>query len=336
MEEGNPEATITCEENGRKEMEYLLLIAGFILLIKGADLFVDGASAIAKKLRVPSVIIGLTIVAFGTSAPEAAVSITAALEGNNGIAVGNIVGSNLFNLLVVVGISAILRTVPVEKNMLYRDYPLSIVAAIVLFLLSFDTKLGNSAEMVLSRGDGFVLLVFFGIFMYVTITSAFKSRKTLTEETGEKEQKSTLACILFTAIGIAGIVIGGDLTVNSASEIAKTFGMSDTLIGLTIVAVGTSLPELVTSIVATKKGENDLALGNVVGSNLFNIFFILGTSSAIHSITLTTNVIYDMIMLIVINLIVFAAILKPKRVSKPLGGFMVLSYVGYMLYAILR
>lgn len=317
-------------------MEYIFLIAGFILLIKGADLFVDGASAVAKKLRVPSVIIGLTIVAFGTSAPEAAVSITAAIEGNNGIAVGNIVGSNLFNLLVVVGISAILGSVPVERDMLYRDYPFSIIAAIVLFVMSFDIKLGNSNEMVLSKGDGFILLVFFVIFMYSTIGSALKSRKSVEPQVEQKEEKSVLACILLTVIGIAGIIIGGDLTVNSASEIAKTFGMSDTLIGLTIVAVGTSLPELVTSIVATKKGENDLALGNVVGSNLFNIFFILGSSAAIHSITLSMNVIYDMVMLIAINLIVFIFVFKSKKVSRPLGFFMVAAYTAYMIYAIIR
>lgn len=318
-------------------MEYLLLIVGFALLIKGADFFVDGASAIAKKLRVPSVIVGLTIVAFGTSAPEAAVSIVAAIQGNNGIAVGNVIGSNLFNLLVVVGIAAMIRPVPVEKEMLHRDYPFSIVAAIVLFFLVFDTKLAGAKEMVLSRGDGLILLVFFGIFMYATINSGLKARnESKGKEQEDKTEKSGLTCIVLTVVGIAGIVIGGELTVDSASEIAKTFGMSDTLIGLTIIAVGTSLPELVTSIVATKKGENDLALGNVVGSNLFNIFFVLGTSASIHSITLNMTAISDLLMLIGINAVVFLAVLKSKKVNLPLGILMVISYIAYMAYAIIR
>ena len=320
-------------------MDYLLLIVGFVLLIKGADLFVDGASSIAAKLKVPSIIIGLTIVAFGTSAPEAAVSVTAALEGNNGIAVGNVIGSNIFNLLFVIGLSAVIRTLPVEKGLFKKDYPLSILASVMLAVMAAD-KLFSGTDNVLSRSDGIMLLLVFCIFLYSTISAGLAARKNvssdISDEDKEKIKKPFWQCILLTAAGIAGIVIGGDITVNAATGIALTFGMSETLVGLTIVAVGTSLPELVTSVIATKKGENDLALGNVVGSNIFNILFILGISGTINPIAITADVLADLLILIAVNIIVFLAIFKERKIRRPLGVIMLLMYIADMVYAVMR
>ncbi len=230
----------------------IFLIVGFLLLIKGADYFVDGASSIAKKLRIPSFVIGLTIVAFGTSAPELAVSLSAALKGSNDIAIGNVVGSNIFNTLVVLGASAAITPIAVEKGIIKKDYPLSIFVSILLGILSLDIFLFHAPAMTLGRIDGIILLVVFAFFMYTTLKDRFKHRSE-SEETEDKQNISLWKSILICMIGLAGIIIGGDLSVDGAKEIARAFGLSEALIGLTIVAFGTSLPELVTSIIAAKK-----------------------------------------------------------------------------------
>ena len=306
-------------------MSYIILVIGFILLIKGADWFVDGASSIAKSLKIPSLIIGLTIVAFGTSAPEASVSITGAFAGANDITVGNVVGSNIFNLLVVVGVAAFICPLNVKR---------SIMGAFVLIVLGYDSKYHNYPDNVLTRADGIMLLVLFGIFMYYLIELALTSRKNGTDEEEEIKTYSMPKSIGLCLVGIVGIVLGGDWVVDAASDIAITFGMSQSMVGLTIVAVGTSLPELVTSIVAARKGESDIALGNVIGSNIFNIFFVLGISSFIHEITINNTVFFDMFIMLAASFITYGFAASKRKINKPEGAFLVLLYVAYMAFVI--
>lgn len=314
------------------------ILFGFVLLVKGADYFVDGAAGIAKKLGIPSIIIGLTVVAFGTSAPELAVSISAAVHGSNDIAVGNVVGSNLFNLLVVLGFSAIMKPIVVDKGVLKRDYPLSLVAVILLGVLCLDGVTRTNNEYIdISRWEGLILLAFFTYFMYLTIREGLKARKEKGSiEEKEEEIMPIWKSLLFSVLGLAGIIIGGELTVGGAKSLATELGMSQALIGLTIVAIGTSLPELVTSVVAAKKGENDIALGNVLGSNIFNIFLILGLSSAILPMQIDVSYIYDILILLAVSAIVFLPILIRKKVGRGFGFACVICYVAYMAYICIR
>lgn len=306
-------------------MTYLFLIIGFILLIKGADYFVEGSSSVAKLLNVPSVIIGLTIVAMGTSAPEAAVSITAGLSGNNEIALSNIIGSNFFNLLVVVGVSAIVMPFMADKDIIKRDYPISILLTIILWFFARD--------LVLTRFEGALLLMLFASYIGYMVYTSLKNRTVSTEKV---ETLSPLKSALFIIGGIAAIIYGGDLVVNSASTIAATFGLSQTLIGLTIVAIGTSLPELATSLVAARKGESELALGNVVGSNIFNILFILGSSVAISPITVAPESVMDILLLLAVTILMYIFIRSGSKVTKTQGFVAVALYVAYTIYIIIR
>lgn len=332
----NPDMNLEVRETMEILKAVIILAVGFLLLVKGADYFVDGASSIAKQLRIPSLVIGLTIVAFGTSAPELAVSMSAALKGSNDIAIGNVVGSNLFNLLVVVGISAVIFPLHVKTSMIKKDYPLSIFAAVLLGALAMDTLFGK-AHMELGRMDGIILLVGFAVFMYLTVREGMRGRAESLDSGEEIEIKYTLGkSILVCLVGLAGIVIGGDMAVDGAKEIARAFGLSEAFIGLTIVAFGTSLPELVTSIVAAKKGESDISLGNVVGSNIFNIFLILGTSSAILPMQVANTYMYDIAILVVVSLLFYVPIAKTKKVSKGVGAAMLASYAAYMVYLFVR
>lgn len=313
----------------------IFLIIGFLLLVKGADYFVDGAASIATKLRIPSFVIGLTIVAFGTSAPELAVSLSAALKGSNDIAIGNVVGSNIFNTLVVLGASAAITPIAVEKGIIKKDFPLCILVSVLLGLLSLDMFLFQSSSMTIGRIDGITLLLVFIYFMYTTVKSGMKQRSE-TEETEDKQSPSLWKSIFICLVGLAGIIIGGDLSVDGAKEIARAFGLSEAFIGLTIVAFGTSLPELVTSIIAAKKGENDIAVGNVVGSNIFNILLILGLSATILPMNVSNTYLYDIEILIIVSLITFIPIAKTKKISRSMGITMVISYILYTAYLILR
>lgn len=310
----------------------IVLLIGFLLLVKGADWFVEGASSIAKKIKIPSFVIGLTIVAFGTSAPELAVSVTAALKGSNDIAIGNVVGSNIFNTLVVLGMSAAIMPIIVEKGMIKRDYPISIFVSLLLGVLAMDTILGKKPGMQIGRGDGIILLLVFAVYMFMTVKAGIQNRI----EDEPVEELSLWKSILIAVLGLAGIVLGGDWSVDGAKEIARILGMSEALIGLTIVAIGTSLPELVTSIVAARKGENDIAVGNVIGSNIFNILLILGVSSVIHPMDVSQTYLYDIGMLILTMLAVYLPIAKTKKVGRGTGIVMVLCYVVYTVYLILR
>ena len=319
-------------------MEYVWLILGFVLLINGADWFVDGASALSKKFGIPSIVIGLTVVAFGTSMPEASVSISAALTQNSGISVGNVVGSNIFNLLVVAGASAVLCPISVNKSIIKKDMPFSLLLTLVLLFLTFNIFPGSTEDNVITRSDGIILLLFFVIFMFYTVSSALSAPAV--EEDDNKKIMPVWQQLLFIAIGLAGICFGGNRVVAGATEIARTFGLSESLIGLTIVAIGTSLPELVTSIVAAKKGESDIAIGNVIGSNIFNIAFILGVSSLITPITIYTqdilNSMYDIVILAIVTLICFIPIIKTKKISGVVGVVMLTTYIAYTVYIIMR
>jgi len=307
-------------------MMYVWLILGFVLLIKGADLFVDGSSSVARIFKVPAVIIGLTIVAMGTSAPETAVSISAAAQGQNEIALSNVIGSNLFNLLVVVGVCATIKPVIPAKEIIRRDLPISLLCAVLLLVASLNLALG--------RIEGIVLLLGFVIYIGYLVYTARKKPAANTEENTKK--MSPLKSALFILIGIAGIVLGGQLVVNSASDIAASFGLSQTLIGLTIVAVGTSLPELVTSIVASRKGENGLALGNAIGSNIFNILLVMGLSTVISPIGVNMQSVWDLVVLIAMSAVILVYLLIRKKLDRPFGILMVLCYIAYMAYIIQR
>ncbi len=306
-------------------LNLFLLVSGFFFLIKGADLFVDGSSSVAKILKIPAVIIGLTIVSIGTSLPEAAVSISASLKGAYDLSIANVVGSNIFNLLCVVSVSAIICPFVIDKVIMKRDFPISILSTIILAVMLMDCKL--------SLVESIILFVFFIGYILLLVRSALKSRQAQSEE---YKTLSLPKSLLFIAIGIAGIVAGGTITVNAATFFADALGMSELLIGLTIVAVGTSLPELVTSVVAAKKGESEIALGNVIGSNIFNILFILGTSGIVHPLNCEVGALIDTVLLIGMSLLMFAVCKTKSRVSRAEGYISVIIYVIYVIYIILR
>lgn len=311
-------------------MMYLILVAGFVLLIKGADFFVDGSSSTAKKLKVPSLIIGMTIVAMGTSLPEASVSISASLAGKNGLSISNAVGSNIFNLMVVIGLCALFAAVPVNRETLKRDLPLSLIVAGMLLGL-------GAAGGRISHIDGVILLTVFAVFLFLMVKSAMNSRKNgQSAEQDEYEILPTWKCIIFIVGGVIAIIAGGKMVVEGASDIARSFGMSDTLIGMTIVAIGTSLPELVTSVVAVRKKEIDMALGNAVGSNIFNILFVLGIASAISPMTFTTENLIDAAVLIAMSLIVLIFCLPKKKLVRWHGAVMLLLYAADTVYLFVR
>ena len=316
-------------------MDFIILIIGFFLLIKGADIFVDGASSIAKKIGIPSVIVGLTIVSLGTSAPELAVSLISSFNGNNGIAVGNVLGSNLFNTLVVLGGTAIVAPLIIKKCTIKRDYITTLLVTILTCFLIFG--LVPKSENMLSRISGIILLVVCIIYMFILVKAAKKDSVKDEESTSEIKMSKN---ILLSLIGVVGIIFGGNLVVDSATNIAYALGMSEKLVGLTIVAVGTSLPELVTSIVAALKGENDIALGNVLGSHIFNLVLILGASAAISPITVSGVMVIDFIILIAVTLFIGALIFFNKKEEKRLGRLegiiLVGMYVAYLVYIIFR
>ncbi len=304
----------------------LLLIIGFFLLVKGSDVFVDGSVSVAKLLRIPAVIIGLTIVSMGTSAPEAAVSITAGIKGSNEIAISNLVGSNTFNMLCVAGVSALITPFVVDADVLKRDFPVSISVMVLVALMCFT----GSA---ITRLEGAVLFVIFVGYVAYLIRNAIKNR---VKSVNNERPMSAVKSILFIAIGIAAIIGGGQLVVESAKVIAKNFGMSETLIGVTIVAIGTSLPELVTSIVAAKKGQSEIAIGNVVGSNIFNLTFVLGISSAFNEIAVVPDALADALIMVAANALGFILCLTARKLKRSEGLFMIISYIAYTAYLLIR
>lgn len=313
-------------------LSFIFLILGFVLLVQGASYFVEGASALARRAGISPLVVGLTVVALGTSAPELAVSITAGLQDANEIAMGNVLGSNLFNLLVVAGASALLCPQIVDKMLLYRDWPASILAVILLgSMILWDSQL--------SRRDGLVLCFFFVLILTLQIASALRNRRTRREMTiltpEEKQGERPLNICLNLLIGGLFIVMGGDATVDSATALAYGLGLSQTVIGLTMVALGTSLPELVTSVTAACRGEKDMAMGNVIGSNLFNILLILGVSSSIHPIPILHTSILDLAILLAVSLVLYLFALRGK-LGRLVGGLSLAAYGLYMAYILVR
>lgn len=314
-------------------MSYVILIAGFALLTKGADFFVEGAAAVAGKLRVPAFIIGMTIVAMGTSAPECAVSVTAALKNNNQLAVSNAVGSNLFNLMAVCGVCALVAPLAVETGVLRREFPFSILVAVLLLAV-------GAAGMSIGRLDGILLLTVFVIFLIWMVRSAQKARMQQNEDAADDSEGnkdlSVFRCLIYIIGGLAAIVLGGDWVVDGASVIAESFGMSQNLIGLTVVAFGTSLPELVTSFAAARKKQADMALGNVIGSNIFNILLILGLAAAISPMSFNMENVIDTVILIVMSVEVYFFCRKDHDIRKSEGIVMLAEYAGYVVYICMR
>lgn len=320
----------------------LLLAVGFAFLVKGADFFVEGSSSIAKKLKVPPIIIGLTIVAMGTSLPETAVSVTASLVQNNELAVSNVVGSNIFNLMFVIGVCSILTPIMVQKATVVRDIPLSLGCALFLLVLGVS-GLGDKAGMTLGHADGVIFLIVFAGYIFTMVRSAMKARAAGqkveiegVEECDNMKELSYGKSILFLIVGAAAIAFGGDLTVDTASRIAIELGMSQTLVGLTIVSIGTSLPELVTSVVAARKNEVDMAVGNAVGSNIFNVLMVLGISSAISPVALIRENIIDIVLLMVFSVMVWIFAGTRKKIERKEGIIMVVVYLVYCAYIIAR
>ena len=306
------------------------VIIGFVLLVKGADFFVEGSGSVAKKSNVPVFIIGMTIVAMGTSAPECAVSISASLQGSNGMAISNVIGSNIFNLLVVCGVCALFQPLVIKKATLKKEFPFSVLAAVILGIMGF---LG----MTVGHADGIILVVIFAFFLYWMVLSAKKSMQAGEDvEAEEIKDLPVWKCLIFIGGGLVAIVIGGQIVVNCSETIARGFGLSETLIGLTICSIGTSLPELVTSVVAAKKNQAGMALGNVIGSNIFNILLVGGLASAISPIGVNMNNIIDIVLLIIISLYIMILVWKKQLLTRAGGMSMLVIYAAYMVYICAR
>lgn len=329
-------------------LNILFLIVGLALLINGADFFVKGASSIAKKLKVSTMIIGLTIVSMGTSLPELAVSISTAISGSTDMSIGNVVGSNMFNMLVCLGVVALFSPVHMKASTRKIDFPFLIALTGILMIFGLDRFLDGVDKDFLSRTESILLLALLALYLYVTITNAKKSRKTFTPQTndlnlpeGEVQEEeikvlTTTQTILCLVLGLAAVVFGGQCVSTTSQFLAIKMGMSEGLVGLTIVALGTSLPELVTAVMAVRQGENDLALGNVIGSNIFNIALILGVVGVITQIDITTEMLTDIITLMGFTLVFISLCLTRNVLKKKEGIFLIFLYFAYMAFAIVR
>ena len=313
-------------------IDYLLFLPGFYLLIKGADILVDGASSLAKRLKVSDLVIGLTIVAFGTSAPELAVNISASYKGQTGIAISNVLGSNIANILLILGVSSIIRNVTVKENTVWKEIPFSLLAAIIVFLQANDVFFGAGTKNQISRNDGLEMLAFFIIFLYYIFSIA--KEENIFEDEIPKLQLSLGKSIIYIIIGLILLPLGSDWVVDGAVRVAKFFGISEAYIGLTIVAIGTSLPEMATSIVAAYKKNSDISIGNVVGSNIFNVFLILGISSVIRPLEFSTKNNVDVVMTVLASLILFFSLFVGKKheVERSQGILFLLIYIIYLIF----
>ena len=304
--------------------QFALLVVGFLLLIKGDDYFVEGASKIADKFHIPQIVIGLTIVAFGTSAPEAAVGIAAGLHGNADIALGNVLGSNVMNILLILGITSVITPVAIQMTTMKYEVPFVIIISAIIGILGY---FGGSVSFV----DGLILWALFILF-FIYLIKLSKSGKAVMDDVPESDaDESLLKLIVITVLGMAAIIIGSQVTVDSASALAKIFGMSERLIGLTIVAFGTSLPELITSVTAALKGKTDIAIGNIVGSNIFNILFVLGTTALIVPLNYSADFIFDNVLCVVSALLLLVCVLRNKKLTRVGGSIMLLVYAAYLV-----
>lgn len=316
-------------------IDALLLVGGLLLILWGANALTDGAASVAKRFQISNLVIGLTIVAFGTSAPEFVISFISALNGSAGLAIGNVVGSNVFNCLMIVGVTAVVAPIPVGKGTLAKEIPLCVLSAIVLFLCANDVLLDGGASNVISRSDGLMLLCFFAIFLGYTFAIAKNGNG---EDEGEIRSFPVWKSVLFILLGLGALIGGGQLFVNGASGIARSLGVSESVIGLTLVAGGTSLPELATSVSAALKKNPGIAIGNVIGSNLFNAFAVLGASATISDLPLGGITNFDFITLFVASVLLWIAgfFMGKRIITRPEGIFLVLCYVGYTTYLIMQ
>lgn len=305
-------------------IQFVLLVVGFVMLVKGADWFVEGVAGIAEKFGIPQLVIGLTIVAMGTSAPEAAVSITSAMKGNAGITIGNVVGSNILNVLVILGLTAVITRVAVQKSTVRYEIPFMLIITLVLLGLGLS---GNEISFM----EGIILWVLFIVYM----AYLFRMAKNQKEEADDSKKQPVWMLILLGIVGAVLVVWGADISVDAASAIAKMFGMSDRLIGLTIVALGTSLPELVTSVTAARKGKADIAIGNIVGSNVFNILFVVGTTALVTPVIFESKFVIDMLVAFGAGVLLWLGVMKHKELRRPVGALMLLAYAGYFVYLLI-
>jgi cation:H+ antiporter len=310
----------------------VLLLVGFVMLIKGADWFVDGASALSLRLGVRPIVIGLTVVAFGTSAPELTVNVFAAVQGNTSIAFGNIVGSNIVNILLILGVAGLIQPLHTAKNTIWREIPFSLLAVLLLLVLFNDAFLFSGSSSILGLQDGIILLLFFIVFLlYVFYLGRIES-----QDPAEVHSHSKWKIAVLVVSGLAGLVIGGRLVVDSAVDIARMVQIPETIIGLTIVAIGTSLPELFTSAVAARKGESDIAVGNVVGSNIFNIFFILAVTVIIQPIEFDLSGNFDLFVLLAATAVLFGTMFtgQRRRLDRWEAALFIIFYVVYLIYRV--
>lgn len=312
-------------------MDIIYLLLGFIIIIKGSDMLVDGSVNLAKFLKIPTLVIGLTIVAIATGVPEIAISISSSLKGSNGLLLGNLLGSNIFNILVILGLIAIIKPLHIKKEIILKNYAFALLSCLVLFIISYDIYFGDSLVNLITRTEGILLLCFAGIFLYSTVLGA-----TLDKNIKAEKGKFSFKDILYIVVGIILIGLSAEVIVNSAVNISKWLGIGEDLIGLTIIAVGTNLPELVTSIVAVRKGEVDIAIGNLVGTNIYNIFLILGLAATINPIVISSNAFIDIIVLAITSFIVYIFIQHKKDINRKEGIIMILLYIIYIVYVVIR
>ncbi len=310
---------------------YLLFAVGFVLLIKGADWLIEGAADLARRFRIPEIVIGLTVVAFGTSAPELAVNVIASVGGNNGLAIGNVVGSNIANILLILGVAGTMTNLTVKTNTVWREIPFSLFAAIILAYMVNDFWVADAATNMISRADGLVLVALFILFLFYTF---HLGKNNLTEELPDAENRPLWKSIGLLVLGLTGLVVGGEWIVNGAVALARLFGYSESFVGFTIVAIGTSLPELATVVTAVRKGNTDLAIGNVIGSNIFNIFWVLGLSATISPMTFNSEDNFSIVLNVGCSAILFALLFIGKRhtLQKWQGALMLFGYLAYISF----
>lgn len=312
-------------------MDVFFLLLSIVVIVKGSDMLVDGCVNLAKFLRVPTLVIGLTVVAIATGVPEIAISITSSIKGSNGLLLGNLLGSNMFNILFILGLIALIKPLLVKREIIIKNYLFALLSCFVLFVISYDVYFGDEAYNVITRSEGILLLCFAGIFLYSTILGVMDENRLKIEK-----GKFTAKDAVWILIGILMVAISAEVIVNTSINISKWFGISENLIGLTVIAVGTNLPELVTSVVAVRKGEIDMAIGNLVGTNIYNIFLILGIAATINPIAISPSSFMDIIILAITSIIVYIFIQHKKDISKMEGILMIGLYMVYIVYVVIR
>jgi len=318
-------------------MEYLLLILGMVILIYGANLLVQGASSFAKMLKIPNLIIGLTVVAFGTSFPELMINIFASMDGQSDLAVGNVIGSNIINIFLVIGIAAFIKPLEVQSNTVRYELPFSLLAMVVLFVVANDGLINGTDYSILNRSDGFIFLTFFIIFIYYTFIVVTKGPKQDHTEGHDVKEIGKLKSAFLMIIGMLGLYFGGDFIVKSATTLATEWGLSEVTIGILVVALGTSLPELATSAVASYKGNADMAIGNIVGSNIFNVFLVLGVSASITPIEFNPSINLDLAIALIATVLLFLFVFtgKGRKIDRKEASIFLSLYLGYVIWLLM-